>query len=181
MGKYAKNTSTIVQPSDHIPHHGLQERANKMFMRLRNIGDLVVTAEKMGMMSNAVSRYLSICRLSYSKKSINKSFVKPGIIDENRQGVDIIAMFNTYKARDFLQHGRVLESTFAALGYPEDIDTNGNVHILPEAAIATQTHCQRFRHLNHTEMIPLIARASTSTEIIAAQEATDESIAQEEN
>ena len=77
-----------------------------MFMRLRNIGDLVVTAEKMGMMSNAVSRYLSICRLSYSKKSINKSFVKPGIIDENRQGVDIIAMFNTYKGERTIEKSK---------------------------------------------------------------------------
>ena len=124
MGKYAKNTSTIVQPCDvgrghvnqghytknlnsnHLPHHGLRERANRMFMRLRNSGDLVVTAEKMGMMTNAVSRYPSICRLSYSEGGINKSFVKPGIIDENRQGVDLIAMFNTYKGERTIEKSK---------------------------------------------------------------------------
>ena len=72
-----------------------------------------------------------------------------------------------------------LESTFDSLGYPEDIDSNGDEHILPEGAIATQTHRQRCVHLNHEEMINLISRASS--EIIAAQESTAESIAQEEN
>ena len=120
-----------------------------------------------------------------------------GIVDANRQGVDIIAMFNTFKgqrtielsekwmrdipilAKDFLRHGRVQESTFDQLGYPIDTDMKGNTYSLPEEAIATQTHRQRMLHLNHKEMIPLLSRAST--EIIAAEETSAAAIAQEEN
>ena len=110
------------------------------------------------------------------------------MVDENRQGVDLIAMLNTFKGErtielskkwindiPILAKDRIRKSTFDDLGCPQDMDLNCNIHLIPEAAIATQTHRQRILHLNHEEMISILARAST--EVIADHETSEALIA----
>ena len=214
QAKICKNTSGVFQPNDvgngHVreghwfrvlgpndmPHINLTQKVTAALYHLRDKGEINLSAEKLTNVINCISRVPTVINKSYDERSIIQAFVRPGWIGEGGQGVDVLKMFQSYKAKltqemkdkwiqdlpslikEMIQLGRIREETFDSLGYPVDTDKTGKAHNLPEDAITTQHHRQRFTMMTHPKLLGLFRQATTSA--IAVEVLNRAALAEEE-
>jgi hypothetical protein len=217
--KFAKNTSGVAQPCDtgnghvrmgnwtkrmsqdknktyYTPSTGVIVVVGKKLQELRDKGDLLIAATKYDCICWIAAIYNSITYKSFDRKSIVQSFQIPGWVCNKQIGVDLEAVYNTFKGlrtiemrekwdqdlprliKDVLEHGRVLESTFDELEYPVDTDSNGKEYPL-STALYTQHSRQRCTVMTHDKNCEGFRLAEEGN--IESRESAEVAIANEQN
>lgn len=182
--------------TNYSPSTGVITVVEKKLQELRDSEDLVITSSKNDCIVGIASIYNSIASKSFDRKSIIQSFQVPGWLCSKQQGVDLDVAYNQYKGprtielreqwdrdlpvliQDMLRHGRVLESTFDRLGYPNDMDQSGTEYPL-SAAVITQHHRQRCTIMTNEELSEGFRLAEVGN--IVSNESAEAAVAGEQN
>ena len=166
MKHWMKNLDTLSTPSVTMVAPLVES-----LQALRDKGWLNITASKVSLITQAVSRLPTALLKSYDPQSILNGFVVAGHTDSSRQAPDLDSLFATLKKEvpleqrtkwesdlpslinSFSEKGQITESEFTVLGYPEDVDASGKLHPVHDSTFVSLHNRQRFTHMTHPTVI----------------------------